>query len=223
MQVREYVSRRLLKLPLVLFAVTVAVFGLSRMGGSPIAIYLEHEMSPEEVAALEERYGLDEPLPMQYVAWLGGVLRGDLGWSGVSVAPVSEVLPGRLIATMELATIGSLIAVALGVGLGTYAGARRNKISDHSIRVLTVSGASLPLFWFALMMLILFHLVIPIVPLGRADPDIFDQIRHFTGFYTIDAVLNLNAHAFWDAISDCVSKGKRRGRCRGVSNQRSAP
>ena len=122
MQVRDYVVR-LLRLPLVLFAVTVLVFGLSRVGGSPIAIYLEHDFTQEQVEALEERYGVDDPLPVQYVAWLGGVLRGDLGWSGVSVAPVSEVLPARFVATMELALYGMLFAVLFGVSLGTFAGA----------------------------------------------------------------------------------------------------
>ena len=64
---------------------------------------------------------------------------------------------------MELATLGALIAIALGIGLGTFAGARHNKISDHLTRVFTVTGASLPLFWFALLMLILFYLIVPIV------------------------------------------------------------
>lgn len=200
MQVRDYVIRRLLKLPLVLFAVTVIVFGLSRMGGSPIAIYLEHEMSPVEVQALEERFGLDESLPMQYVSWVAGVFRGDLGWSGVSVAPVSEVLPAKFLATMELATAGVLLAVIFGVGLGTFAGARRDRLADHLTRLLTVSGASLPLFWFALMMVILFYLVLPIAPLGRFDEAIYSQITSYTGFYTVDAVLNLNWSAFVDAV-----------------------
>jgi peptide/nickel transport system permease protein len=201
MHVRDYVIRRLLKLPLVLLAVTIIVFGLSRLGGNPVAIYVEHEMSPEEIAEIEERFGLDDPLPVQYVKWLGGVVQGDLGWSGVSVAPVSEVLPSRFIATMELAAFGMLIAVALGVGLGTYAGSHRNKLSDHITRVITVSGASLPLFWFALMMLILFYLVVPIAPLGRFNEDIYDGIVHFTGFYTVDSVLNLNGAAFVDALT----------------------
>ncbi|MGH2700598.1 MAG: ABC transporter permease [Actinomycetota bacterium] len=200
MQVRDYVIRRLLKLPLVLFAVTVIVFGLSRMGGSPIAIYLEHEMSPTQVDALEERFGLDEPLPVQYLSWVAGVFRGDLGWSGVSVAPVSEVLPAKFLATMELATAGVLLAVIFGVGLGTFAGARRDRLADHLTRLLTVSGASLPLFWFALMMVILFYLVVPIAPLGRFDEAIYSQITSYTGFYTVDAVLNLNWDAFVDAI-----------------------
>jgi len=199
-QVREYVIRRLLKLPLVLIAITALVFGLSRVGGSPIGIYLEHEMSPSEMAALAERYGLDKSLPEQYVAWLAGVLRGDLGWSGVSVAPVSEVLPARFVATMELAIVAGIITIVMGIGLGTFAGARRNRLADHITRVFTISGASLPLFWFALLMVILFYLVIPIAPLGRFDPNIYSQIAHPTGFYTIDALLAGNIGAFFDAL-----------------------
>jgi peptide/nickel transport system permease protein len=200
MQVRDYVIRRLIKLPFVIIAVTIGVFLLSRIGGSPIAIYIEHEMSPDEIDALEERYGLNDPLPVQYLHWIWGVLRGDLGWSGVSVAPVSQVLPSRFIATMELATLGALIAIALGIGLGTFAGARHNKISDHLTRVFTVTGASLPLFWFALLMLILFYLIIPVVPLGRFDEAIYASINHYTGFYSLDALLNFDPRAFLDAI-----------------------
>jgi ABC-type dipeptide/oligopeptide/nickel transport system permease component len=200
MQIHQYVVRRLLKLPLVLLAVTIIVFGLSRLGGSPIAIYLQHDMSQAEVAALEERYGIDKPLPVQYIAWLGGVLRGDLGWSGVSVARVSDVLPAKFLATLELATAGALIAIALGIGFGRFAGVRRNSAADHLTRVLTVSGASLPLFWFALLMLILFYLIIPIAPLGRFDEAIYTQVKAYTGLYTVDAILNLNPAAFVDAI-----------------------
>jgi ABC-type dipeptide/oligopeptide/nickel transport system permease component len=200
MQVRQYIIRRLLKLPLILLAVSIIVFGLSRLGGSPIGIYLQHDMTQEEVQALEERYGVDEPLPVQYMAWLGGVLRGDLGWSGVSVAKVSDVLPAKFMATLELATVGALVAVALGIGLGMFAGARRNRFADHITRVLTVSGASLPLFWFALLMLILFYLIIPIAPLGRFDESIYTQVRAYTGLYTLGSILNLNGTALLDAI-----------------------
>lgn len=200
MQVRQYVVRRLLKLPLVVLLVTVLVFALSRVGGSPIAIYVEHEMSPAEIAALEERYGLDESLPEQYVAWLGGVLRGDLGWSGVSVAPVSEILPARVIATMELAIVAGVLGAALGIAIGTFAGARHNRMADHVTRVLTISAASLPLFWFALLALIFFYLVVPIAPLGRFDADVYDTINHPTGFYTLDSLLSLSASGFLDAV-----------------------
>jgi peptide/nickel transport system permease protein len=200
MQVREYIVRRLVTLPLLMLGVSILVFGLSRVGGSPIGIYIEHEMTPAEVAQIEERYGLDEPLPVQYVAWLGGVFRGDLGWSGVSAAPVSTILLPKATATMELAIIAALVAVLLGVGMGTFGGARRDRFGDHVTRVLAISGASVPIFWFGLLLLIVFYLSLGWAPLGRADPGIYAGISHPTGFYTLDALLNLDTRAFLDAV-----------------------
>ncbi len=200
MQVREYIIRRLLTLPLLMLGVSVLVFGLSRVGGSPIGIYIEHEMTPAEVAQLEERFGLDESLPEQYLAWLGGVVRGDLGWSGVSAAPVSSILLPKFTATMELALLAALVAVALGVAMGTFGGARRNKLGDHITRVVAISGASIPIFWFGLLLLIVFYLGFGWAPLGRADPTIYARISHPTGLYTVDSLLNLDLRAFFDAL-----------------------
>lgn len=200
MQIRDYLIRRLMILPVLLIGVSIIVFGLSRMGGSPIGIYLSHEMTPEEVAELEERYGLDEPLPVQYVAWAGGVLRGDLGWSGVSVAPVTQVFPNKLAATMELSAAAGIVAVTLGIGLGTFAGARRNRLPDHLTRVFSVSGASMPVFWFAIVLLIVFWVYLGWFPTGRSHAPTFAGISHPTGLYTVDAILAGNARAFRDAI-----------------------
>lgn len=200
MEIREYVVRRLLKLPLLLFLVSVLVFGLSRIGGSPIGIYLEHDMTHEQVVELEERFGLDESLPEQYVAWLGGLFRGDLGFSAVSAAPVATVLPEKLAASLELSVLAAFIAFGLGIGLGTFGGARRDRFADHATRVIAVSGASLPLFWFALLVLILFYLVLGWAPLGRSDPYLYGQIVHPTGLYSVDALLNGHWPAFVDAI-----------------------
>ncbi|HWL49821.1 MAG TPA: hypothetical protein VNT92_08075, partial [Acidimicrobiia bacterium] len=74
MQIRDYLIRRLMVLPILLIGVSIIVFTLTRVGGSPIGIYLSHEMTPEEVEELEDRYGLNEPLHVQYLAWAGGVL-----------------------------------------------------------------------------------------------------------------------------------------------------
>ena len=84
--------------------------------------------------------------------------------------------------------------------MGTFAGARRNKISDHIIRVVSVSGASMPLFWFAILLLIIFWVWLGWFPIGRSDPNLFEAIPHPTGFYTIDALLAGNFSAFRDAI-----------------------
>lgn len=200
MQVRDYVIRRLLILPLIVVGTSIIVFSLSRVGGSPIGIYLEHEMSQEEVAQLEERFGLNEPLPVQYLAWARGVLQGDLGWSGVSAAPVMEVLPGRLGATLELAIAAAIVAITLGISLGTFAGSRRNRLPDHLTRVFAISGASMPVFWFAIVLLILFWVVLGWFPIGRSDPAVFGRIAHPTGLYTLDAILAGDVGAFLDAV-----------------------
>ena len=200
MQLRDYIIRRLMILPVLILGVSIVVFSLTRVGGSPIGIYLSHEMTPDEVAEIEARYGLDKPLPVQYVNWLGGILRGDFGWSGVSAAPVADVFPNKLAATMELAISAGLVAVFLGITLGTYAGARRNRLPDHITRVVAVSGASLPLFWLGILLLIVFWAQLGIAPIGRSDADIWNSIAHPTGFYTIDAILALSPVALWDAI-----------------------
>jgi peptide/nickel transport system permease protein len=200
MQIRDYLIRRLMVLPILLIGVSIIVFALTRVGGSPIGIYLSHEMTPEEVEELEDRYGLNDPLPVQYVAWAGGVLRGDLGWSGVAVAPVTQVFRGKLAATMELATAAGLVAVTLGVTLGTFAGSRRNRLPDHLTRVFSVSGSSMPDFWFAIVLLIVFWVYLGWFPVGRSDPDIWASIAHPTGLYTIDSLMA----GSWQALRDAI-------------------
>ncbi|MPZ62758.1 MAG: ABC transporter permease subunit [Propionibacteriales bacterium] len=201
MQIKDYIIRRLLTLPLLMVGVSIVVFALSRVGGSPIGIYIEHEMTQAEIAQVAERYGLNDSLPEQYFAWLGGVLTGDLGWSGVSVAPVADLLPAKLTATMELAVCAAIVAVILGISIGTFGGARRDKLGDHVSRVISISGASIPQFWFALLLLLLFYQYLGVAPLGRADPEIYASIAHPTGFYSVDALLNLDGRALWDAVS----------------------
>lgn len=204
MQIREYIFRRLLIFPLIIVGTSIIVFSLSRVGGNPIAIYLEHEMTPAEVAELEERYGLDEPLPVQYLAWAGGVLRGDMGWSAVSAQPVTEALFSRIGATLEMAIFAATVAVALGIGLGTYGGARRDRLPDHLTRVISISGASMPIFWFAIVLLIVFWVNLGWFSTGRSDPTIFGSIAHPTGLYTVDAILSGNFRALLDALHHLV-------------------
>jgi peptide/nickel transport system permease protein len=200
MQIRDYLIRRLMVLPILLIGVSIIVFALTRIGGSPIGIYLSHEMTPEEVEQLEDRYGLNDPLPVQYVAWAGGVLRGDLGWSGVAVAPVTAVFGDKLTATMELATAAGVVAVTLGITLGTFAGSRRDRLPDHLTRVFSVSGSSMPDFWFAILLLIVFWVYLGWFPIGRSTPDIWASIAHPTGLYTVDSLMAGSWQAFRDAI-----------------------
>ena len=196
----RYIGRRLLGLPLVILMVSVLVFALTRIGGTPIGPYLEPGMTDEEIAALEERFNLDEPLPMQYLAWLGGVVQGDLGWSAVAAAPVVDVFRQRIPASFELGAFAALWAVTLGVGLGTFAARRRNRMGDQVAGVMAVGGASMPTFWLGIVLLIIFWSYLGWFPHGRSDPDIWASIPHPTNFYTIDAIVAGNANALKDAL-----------------------
>ena len=204
MQIRDYLLRRLALLPVIMLGVSVIVFTLTRFTGSPVGIYASPNMSPDEIAALEARYLLDQPIPFQYAAWIGGLFRGDLGWSGVSVAPVTEVIGLKFAATLELAIAAGLIAVFVGVALGTLAGVRRNKAPDHGARLFSILGASTPTFWFGLLLLVPFYLWLDWFPLGRSTPDIFSSIIHPTGMYTLDAIIALSPVAFFDALRHLV-------------------
>ena len=200
MQLRDYVLRRLLVLPVLIIGVSIVVFTLTRVGGSPIGIYLSHEMTPDEVAQIESRFNLDEPVWVQYLYWARGILQGEFGWSGVAAAPVAEIFPNKLAATMELAIAAGLVALFLGISLGTFAGARRNRLPDHITRVVAVSGASLPQFWFGILLLIIFWAQLGLAPIGRSDATIWASIGHPTGLYTLDAILAGSLTALWDAV-----------------------
>ncbi|MFT6073634.1 MAG: peptide/nickel transport system permease protein [Yoonia sp.] len=200
MQLRDYIIRRLIVLPFLIVGVSMVVFALTRISGSPVGIYLSHEMSPAQVLEIEARFNLDKSLPVQYFTWAKGVLQGDLGWSGVAAAPVTEVFPNKLAATMELAFSAGFVAVFLGIWMGTFAGARRNRLPDHITRIVAVAGASLPLFWLGILLLIIFWANLGWAPIGRSDAIIWASIPHPTGLYTVDALLAGNMAAFWDAL-----------------------
>lgn len=200
MTVRDYVIRRLLVLPFLVIVTTIIVFALMRVGGSPIAAYLEPGMSQEEIGRVEERFGLNDPLPVQYVAWIAGVFRGELGYSAVANQPVSEAFPNKLAATAELAVAAAIIAIGLGISLGTFAARRRDRWPDQITRVVSVSGASMPTFWFGIVMLIIFWAGLGWFPVGRSNTDLYQSIAHPTGMYTIDAILAGSWQAFTDAV-----------------------
>jgi len=196
----RYIGRRLLGLPFVILMVSILVFALTRIGGTPIGPYLEPGMTVEEIAALEERFNLDEPLPMQYLAWLGGVVRGELGWSAVAAAPVVDVFRQRIPASFELGMFAALWAVTLGIGLGTFAARRRNRMGDQIAGIVAVGGASMPAFWLGIVLLIVFWSYLGWFPHGRSDANIWASIPHPTNFYTIDAILAGNLNALRDAL-----------------------
>jgi peptide/nickel transport system permease protein len=180
---------------LLTIGITLVVFILTQLVPSNAATANLGEQAagdPAAVAAFEEKYGLDKPLPVRYVLYLGHVLRGDLGESALTRQPVTKDLRTFIPATAELAFASVLLAAIFGVSFGVYAAMRRNRPVDHILRVTSLGGISMPTFWIALVALYVGFYRLGWFPgSDRLDPGTLPP-PHVTGFYTIDAVLDGN-------------------------------
>jgi peptide/nickel transport system permease protein len=145
-----------------LVAATLIVFlVLEVLPGDPARIMLGVEAQPESVALLRAELGLDRPAPERYVAWIGGLLHGDLGTSYTYHVPVAELVGERLAVTVPLALISTCLSFVLALVLGLYAAAHRDGPADIGIMAATQLGIAVPNFWFAILLILLFA-----VPLG---------------------------------------------------------
>ena len=159
---------------------------------------------PVAVAAWRDRYGLDDPLPVQYLTYLGNLLQGDLGESQQSHQPVSTDLKEAIPATAELAILSILVAVVVGVSFGVFAAVRRDRPSDHVLRIGSLAGISMPTFWLALIALYVFFFRLGWFPGGgRLDPGVLPP-DHVTGLYVFDALLAREWSVARDALDHMV-------------------
>jgi len=200
MEPRNYAIRRILWSIPTLLLVTVILFGLTRLAGSPIAIYVGRFTSEERVAELRELYHLNDPIWVQYYYWLQGILQGDFGWTSTAGTTVSDALLTFTPASLELALSGMAIALLISITLGTLAGKYQDTWIDHASRALAVGGLSTPQFWSALIFVWVFFVTLGWFPLGRATQGIYMTIPHPTGMYTVDALIAGNWRAFVDAL-----------------------
>ena len=156
-----YMLRRMMLAVPVLVGATVIAFALGVIApGDPVADALAQNgfdaPTPEEIEAMRIALGLDRPLPIQYFGWLGGVLRGDLGRSIFTDLPIAGEFARRLPVTLSLAVSAVILAVAVGVPLGMAMGYWRNRPFDHVGRFMTLTLLSVPGFWLALMLILVF-------------------------------------------------------------------
>ena len=197
-----FVARRLAAMVFLAIGITLIAFIVTHLvPGDPAAANLgQNAMSdPTIVAAWRAKNGLDHPLPVQYLNYLGGLLHGDLGISQRTQQPVSTELAEYVPATIELAFAAIFLSVVIGVPLGIIAAMRRNSWADQVLRVLSLSGVSLPTFWLALIAYYVLFFKLGWLPGGgRLKPGI-PPPTHRTGFYTIDSLLDGNPAKFWDA------------------------
>ena len=169
----SYIIRRLLLMVVTLFGVSIAIFLLLRIVPGNIADILFDSaglIDPAEKQKIIADLGLDKSLPIQYGQWIGGLLRGDLGFSYVSEKPViDEILP-RIPITARLAGLALLFSVMMGVPLGVISAVRQNSWTDYGLRILSLSGLSMPSFWLGLLILMAFVHFFGTIPIYDRAP-----------------------------------------------------
>ena len=179
----RYIVRRLLLMVPVALLVTVAVFALARLSpADPVLIFAGEERDPAVLAAIRTELGLDQPLPVQYVAWLSRALQGDLGRSFQSKQKVLEAITERLPATFELGIAALFISITLALIVGILAAVKRNSVVDLLSSSVTLMGVSFPSFFLGIVLILLFAYVIPghIFPPGGYVPiaqDVGENLR----------------------------------------------
>jgi peptide/nickel transport system permease protein len=171
-----YVVRRLGLMVLTLFGVSIAIFLLLRIMPGNIADILFDSagmVDPADKAKIVSELGLDRSLPIQYAHWIGSMLRGDLGYSYLSEKPVIEEILPRIPITARLAGLALLFAVCTGVPLGVISAVKQNTWLDYILRLISLSGLSLPSFWLGLLILMAFVHYFGSIPIYERAPSSF--------------------------------------------------
>lgn len=176
------IARRLGMAVPTLLGVTAIIFLLmSVLPGDPLAGLLSQEATPEDRARLEESLGLDEPLPIRYVTWLGDIAQGDFGYSPYRRRDVAELLGTAFKNTLRLALPAAALGVTLGVALGAAAAANRGRFIDRAVSIIAMGGISVPSYWVAILLIIVFSANLRWLPAGGMsgqEGGLLDAVKH---------------------------------------------
>ncbi len=201
-----YIIKRLLGLLPVLFGITLLIFCfLHLIPGDPAVVLLGERATPDQLAALREKLGLNQPLPLQYLTFLRQVLQLDLGTSIISGIPIANELRSRFPATFELSLAAMLVAVVLGLPAGIVAAIKKNGWLDNLMMAGSLLGVSLPVYWLGLLLIYLFSVNLHwLPPSGRLSVNAGFGFQPITGFYVLDALLKLNASLLLDVLAHLI-------------------
>lgn len=200
------IGKRLLGAVPSVIGVLVVTFLLTRaLPGDPAAFFAGPAATPQAIEEIRKSLGLDKSLPEQFVVYLEDLVRGDLGNSVATGQPVATEIRTRLPASLELTLYSLLVSVLIAVPLGVLAATRPGSVIDHTCRVVTTAGVSLPAFFTGLLLIyvLYYRLGWAPAPLGRLDI-FYSAPTSITGFYTIDALLEGNFEIFRAAVAQLI-------------------
>jgi peptide/nickel transport system permease protein len=221
----SYILRRLMLMALTLFGMSVLIFIALRLVPGNIADILVDSVGIIDEAQklkIEQELGLDRPLIMQYWQWISSLLQGDLGYAYVSERPAIEEIAPRIPVTCKLALLALFFSVAIGIPLGVLSAVHRNTLLDYFLRVLSLSGLSLPSFWLGLLVLLLFVQVFGWIPIYNKPVDnLLKEIGLLSipalvvGFRSSALVMRLTRSSMLEVLSQDYI---RTARSKGASN-----
>ena len=201
----RFTLRRLALIIPTFLGITIIAFGLVRLiPGDPIQVMAgQHNLSQAEHARLMHEYGFDQPQWKQYLGFLNRLGHGDLGQSLTTREPVSQAFFARFPATLELSIFALAFALIVGLPSGVLAGVNRGSILDHGVMGLALTGYSMPIFWWGLLLIVFFSGFLGWTPVsGRIDIVYF--IQPITGLMLVDTLLDGNIDAFWSALDHLI-------------------
>jgi peptide/nickel transport system permease protein len=167
--------------------------------GDPAQIMLGQQATQEQVQQVRESMGLEKPIFVQYGLFLKDAFRGDLGDSTLTGRPVTTELLVRFPATLELTAFAMLIAILVGVPVGVISAVRQYSMLDKTTSVLALTGISMPIFWLAMILVVIFGVNLELLPFpGRLGPT--TAITSITGLVLVDSLLTFNFAGFWDGL-----------------------
>jgi peptide/nickel transport system permease protein len=202
--VLRFIVRRLMLLVPILLGLSLLVFlWIRALPAGPAQSLLGERATPETIRQIEEQYGLNEPIHVQYWSYLKTVGTGDLGTTIRTRRPVTDELKERFPATIELTFAALLFATLLGVPLGFVAAKRYGTWVDHSSLVISLIGISIPIFFLAILLKYVFAVKLGLLPtVGRIS--VLIDLEHPTNFYLIDALIAGDPEAFWDVSKHLI-------------------
>ena len=187
-----------------LLGVSIVVFFMVRaIPGDPAQLLLGQQATEEQVQQVRQNMGLDKPVIVQYGIFLADAVRGDLGNSIVTGRPVTTELLARFPATLELTAFAMLVAILVGVPVGVISAVKQYSLLDKFTSVLALTGISMPIFWLAMILIVIFFVNLGWLPFpGRLSTGY--AVTSITGLVLVDSLLTLNFAAFWDGLKHLI-------------------
>ncbi|MEM4734861.1 MAG: ABC transporter permease [Candidatus Thorarchaeota archaeon] len=203
MSLKSYIASRIaLMIPMVLFLLTLVFILLRMLPGDPVLLHFEKGATPEAIAEMRHRLGMDKSLPEQFVDYLVGIFSGNLGLSMQDYAPVTQHLVERFPATLELALFSMLFASLFGIALGVSSAKNYGTKKDAAIRLFGIVTYAIPVFFLGMLFQYIFAFWLNILPTGRRFDMRYGDLmpQRITGLLTIDSLIQLNFPAFFIAL-----------------------